>query len=561
MIDPFTGLPTVDKKLTDGDKEQLLKDKDWIAKLRSFLNIPSGGGSSIAPSSGVQSVVAGTNVTVDNTDPSNPIVSSTGGGGGVAIGDTIGNSPTAGGLLYSDGGVLKNDIVTIATGQFNIPLPIYSVGDYGDLSFYTPNAVGTDASAGDINFYSGSGDGTAHGGNWNATAGQGGDTGDGGFAGLSAGTGGATSGDGGHLYLTAGYASGSGDGGNAIITAGNAVGGTDGSINLVYNGSTGATPGNAWVLTDETTGAGEWGTPAQTYQTFIYNSSGGQAGNRYNDWSDLITAKTGQEGQILIIIEQDELIPAGAWNLDYCTLKGNGSEYNAGGFTLTWGDSTTISSWLGSPSYNSIRMLSTSTTGSIYTTSSPIVILTETVSNTHSTNYPFYKFTGSGQCIIAIRNSARWTKLAGGVENLEVTSGAFTCQLIISRGDGAVVANNTLKSTNAVIYLDIFGSSNLDATGYPSTHTNLVVGFELDLYLTDAAAVKNTPAGDISATTVQAAINELDSEKVAKDTSDVYTVSNDSTARSLDADTILLGDVADTLATLIKDLQDRGIIG
>lgn len=39
-----------------------------------------GGGSS--SSSGVQSVVAGTNITVDNTDPSNPIVSSTSGGGG-----------------------------------------------------------------------------------------------------------------------------------------------------------------------------------------------------------------------------------------------------------------------------------------------------------------------------------------------------------------------------------------------------------------------------------------------------------------------------------------------
>lgn len=37
-----------------------------------------GGGSS--SSSGVQSVVAGTNITVDNTDPLNPIVSSTGGG-------------------------------------------------------------------------------------------------------------------------------------------------------------------------------------------------------------------------------------------------------------------------------------------------------------------------------------------------------------------------------------------------------------------------------------------------------------------------------------------------
>src|SRR5690606_537971 len=34
---------------------------------------------------GVQSVVAGTNVTVDNTDPANPIVSASGGGGGGAV--------------------------------------------------------------------------------------------------------------------------------------------------------------------------------------------------------------------------------------------------------------------------------------------------------------------------------------------------------------------------------------------------------------------------------------------------------------------------------------------
>jgi hypothetical protein len=39
------------------------------------------GGAGTSVSAGVQSVVAGTNVTVDNTDPHNPVVSSTGGGG------------------------------------------------------------------------------------------------------------------------------------------------------------------------------------------------------------------------------------------------------------------------------------------------------------------------------------------------------------------------------------------------------------------------------------------------------------------------------------------------
>lgn len=39
------------------------------------VNAPSGGG-------GIQSIVAGTNITVDNTDPANPVVSASGGGGG-----------------------------------------------------------------------------------------------------------------------------------------------------------------------------------------------------------------------------------------------------------------------------------------------------------------------------------------------------------------------------------------------------------------------------------------------------------------------------------------------
>jgi len=41
---------------------------------KGFFSLPAGGG-------GVESIVAGTGISVDNTDPSNPVVSSTGGGG------------------------------------------------------------------------------------------------------------------------------------------------------------------------------------------------------------------------------------------------------------------------------------------------------------------------------------------------------------------------------------------------------------------------------------------------------------------------------------------------
>ena len=65
------------------------------------------------------------------------------------------------------------------------------------------------------------------------------------------------------------------------------------------------------------------------YSIFIYNSSGGQANNRFNDWADLMAAIALVEGPKQIIFEQNETIPTGAWNLDYVTLRGNGQEYNA----------------------------------------------------------------------------------------------------------------------------------------------------------------------------------------------------------------------------------------
>lgn len=59
--------------------------------------------------SSVQSVVAGTNVTVDNTDPRNPIISATGGGGGGVTGVT-GTAP-----IVSSGGTTPDISITPAT--------------------------------------------------------------------------------------------------------------------------------------------------------------------------------------------------------------------------------------------------------------------------------------------------------------------------------------------------------------------------------------------------------------------------------------------------------------
>lgn len=228
----------------------------------------------------------------------------------------------------------------------------------------------------------------------------------------------------------------------------------------------------------------------QSYDVFVYKSTGSQTGNRYNSWSDLMTAIAKQEGSKTIFFEQDETIPAGSWNLDYVTLRGNGNEYNAGGYTLTFGDNTTISSWL-VPSFNSLLLKSTSTTGHICTFTTSFSLLCETVTNVQSSSsYEFFASSYAGQNIIALNNSARWSLVGGSTKALfKFTGSAFSQQVILSRGDGSVVQNNTLSSTNSQIYIDIIGSVNQNLANYPGTHSAFTVGVGVYLGLTNASAI------------------------------------------------------------------------
>lgn len=289
----------------------------------------------------------------------------------------------------------------------------------------------------------------------------------------------------------------------------------------------------------------------QTYQTFIYNSSGSQSGNRFNDEQDCIDALQLQAGPKLLIVEQDETFTLD-WPLDEVLLKGNnGLEYNAGGWTITFveGSSITGNLWAG---INGVRVLSTATTHSIWTPTTGFSWLTDTVANIHSTSVPFVSASGSGQNIIAIRNSGRFTKLSGGVENFEFTGGAWSQNVIVSLGDGATISDDVLKSTNAVIYIPIIGSTNQALANWPPSHTNLNIGFQMNLNLTNSLALLYTPTGSLTADNVQDAIDELETNKV--DTvnasrvlnSSVTTVGNVGTGED---DLITYAIPANTLAT------------
>lgn len=234
----------------------------------------------------------------------------------------------------------------------------------------------------------------------------------------------------------------------------------------------------------------------QSYDVFIYKSTGAQSGNRFNSWSDLMTAITKQEGAKTIVFEQDETIPTGTWNLDYVTLRGNGNEYNAGGYTLTFGDNTYIADDPKVFGFHSLLLKSTSTTGHICTFTSAYGSLScSNVSNVQSSaTYEFFASSYAGKNIIALNDSARWQLVGGSTKALfKFTGSAYGQQIILFRGDGAVVNNNTLSSTNAQIYIDIVGSVNQNLASYPATHSALSVGAAVNLTLTNISAAAYYP--------------------------------------------------------------------
>jgi len=224
----------------------------------------------------------------------------------------------------------------------------------------------------------------------------------------------------------------------------------------------------------------------QSYQTFVYNSGGSQSGNRYNDWSDMMTAKDLQEGGALIIFEQNETIPAGAWNLANCYLKGNGLSYSTGGFTLTFGDSTTITDFTFG-TVDSLRILSTSTTDPIITITGGLTInVINQAELWASATYPVIKQTGSGQMIFLLKGAGRLVD--NGYEVFETTASSMGSIIIIARGDSSTVANDVLRSSNNTIFGHFIQSVALDPSVWTGTQAALAVGANISAKQTILAA-------------------------------------------------------------------------
>lgn len=212
-----------------------------------------------------------------------------------------------------------------------------------------------------------------------------------------------------------------------------------------------------------------------TYSIFVYNSSGSQSGNRYNTWSDLMTAAQLQSGRKIIALEQNETVPAGAWNFDNIEWWGTGEDGTggaAGSATLTFPTGVTISSWAGLKIVNYGLYFKSTSSAAILSLTSNATLTVQNVAGIGTTTAPF--FTTTANFVLAGQGNARLKNI--GYEIVEFTGSAYSQQAIINLGPGTACDSNVFRSTNPVIMVNVLSTDVIDASLYPVTNTNIAGG-------------------------------------------------------------------------------------
>lgn len=109
------------------------------------------------PTSYIETVVAGTNITIDNTDPLNPIISSSGGGGGVTLQEVTDLGATTTNAITVQGVIISGDIALGVTnigngaGLSNTGTGVTNIGNSAGQSNTGNNTSNIGQGAGSLN--------------------------------------------------------------------------------------------------------------------------------------------------------------------------------------------------------------------------------------------------------------------------------------------------------------------------------------------------------------------------------------------------------------------------
>ena len=220
------------------------------------------------------------------------------------------------------------------------------------------------------------------------------------------------------------------------------------------------------------------------YTTYFFNSSGSQSGNRFNSWANMIDSIDGRE--VRIQFEQNETLPAGAYDISFQTWLGNGQNPDAGGLTITIPTGVTFTASTNWKAESGLNINSTSS-APIITTNVPTTYTFDRA-DIRSSTAEFFKFTGDGLYLFSVANG--FGIKDGGYEVIKVDgASAYGAVLVISeQGVDARVDNDTIRSTAEIVFLHLKQSAS--ARSAYSTHTNIYAGSSLtDLSFANAKVI------------------------------------------------------------------------
>lgn len=218
----------------------------------------------------------------------------------------------------------------------------------------------------------------------------------------------------------------------------------------------------------------------QKYRELIYDTGASQQDNVFTSITDFFNAIDDMaQGERYLTLKQSVTAPSGAFDLTNCVLRGNSAAFDAGGVTLTVTTGTTFTfSGIAPKVTKGLRVRSTSS-ANIITSSEAATYNFEEVAAIQSTTACFIKNTGSVQVVLAVASSARF--LDDGYENFETTAGAFGSNIVINYQQGIAFNNDTIRSTNAQVLIQVLDTVVMDASIFPTSHTNFSVAVAVNL--------------------------------------------------------------------------------
>lgn len=241
------------------------------------------------------------------------------------------------------------------------------------------------------------------------------------------------------------------------------------------------------------------------YYQYIYNSSGEQSGNRFNDWADLIAAIDGREARI--VFEQDETLPVGSWFQSHITWVGNGNNPGNGAPEITIPDGCSFSHYINWMTESGLTITSES--------NSPVI--EQEISTSHgfdrvkiqSFNAPFFRVTGTNLHAFFVANG-------GGLYNagqpvIQYDGSAYAAYVVSTeQGIQGDIEDDTIASSVPMVFLQLKQSSESAKTF--ATHSGVDGASVIQQrYFSNAAVVgflEGQPSG-ITSNTVSDALAEL----------------------------------------------------